>query len=96
MSLNFTPSRDGKMRATVKVTYRIGADVVAAGLVDGFLNHDEDIETASKASATRAVRRLLERSGEAWWAANEGGVSPATEQLALDVAYRLFPGAAES
>jgi hypothetical protein len=87
--LRFTRSRDGQMRATVKVAYRVALDTIAAGLVDGFLNHDEDIETASRSSATRSVRRLLERSGEGWWAQNEGGVSLATEQQA-------FPEAAES
>jgi len=95
-ALRFTRSRDGQMRATVKVAYRVALDMIAAELVDGFLNLDEDIETASRSRATRAVRRLLGRSGEGWWAQNEGGDTLATEQQALDVARRLFPQAAAS
>lgn len=93
--MKFTRSRDGKMRATVRVEWRADIDMIAVALMHGELGNGPVIADATRRSVRSDLGSLLETHGNSWWAANEDMRTPEMEDRAMERARELFPELAQ-
>lgn len=80
--MKFTPSKDGHLRLDLTVKFRVGLET----MVNGALRDDDVYAPTSRAKWIKAVKRSLNRDGEAVWA----GVEHVTSDKRADFTRRCL------